>query len=134
MKRLKIDRFIPTEDGVIGVLEPLLLFTLEPELRANQRNISAIPAGVYLCQRTIYHRHGFATFEITGVPNRSRILFHPGNTEEDTEGCILVGGSLGALGNSGQRKLAVLSSRVAFQRLMNYLEGEDVFELEIVGP
>jgi hypothetical protein len=140
VKRLTIERFIPTEDGVIGVLEPLHLYTLEEELQANQRSISAIPAGVYRCARTVYQKHGFLTFEIMDVPGRSRILFHPGNTEEDTEGCVLVGGSLGSLvvkdEDSGkrERKLAVLGSQVAFRRLMSYLDGEYEFELEITGP
>lgn len=142
--RLKLSRFVRTSHGVFGVLENLFihspLYTVEEEDQGNQRNISCIPAGVYTCRRTIYHKHGYPTFEITGVPNRSRILFHPANTEEDVEGCVGLGMGLGVLKVRDEdtgvrtRKLAVVSSRAAFKLFMQKLEGIDEFELEVVDP
>ena len=84
-----------TPDGTFGRLlvpDHSVLCTCEDDWQANTPGDSCIPAGRYVLERTIYHKHGFPTFEVTGVPGRSRILIHPGNTEEDTAGCILVGG------------------------------------------
>lgn len=33
----------------------------------------------------------FSTFEVTGVKGHSGILFHVGNYDQDSEGCILIG-------------------------------------------
>jgi hypothetical protein len=49
-----------------------------------------IPVGRYLCRRSWFHRGAYETFEVV-VPGHSRLLFHRGNVEEDSEGCILVG-------------------------------------------
>lgn len=49
------------------------------------------------------------------IPDRTNILIHWGNTASDTEGCILVGQSLGTnyIGNS----------RLAFEHLWDRIEG-----------
>lgn len=141
MLRVTLDRFAQSEDGTIGRLYvPGLeeLKTLEEEDRGNERGESRIPPGTYVCRRTVYHRHGIKTFEVTGVPGRSRILFHTGNTEEDTQGCILVGLRVGPLAvldeETGERrqKIAVLNSKPAFDRFMAALEDVDEFELEVL--
>lgn len=135
--KLLLERIIRTEHGVIGLLhlpDGFVPFTLEPEDRGNARNISCIPAGRYQIRRTASPRFG-ETFEVVGVPGRSAILFHAGNTEEDTEGCILLGLELGVLRvRDGGKKLAVLRSRRAFAGLLCALEGVQQAELEIVVP
>lgn len=116
------------------------LRSLEEEWRDNERGESRIPAGTYVCRRTVYHRHGFETFEITGVIGRDRILFHPGNTEEDTDGCVLLGMRAGLLEvvdeetGERRRKMAVVESQRAFALFMEALAGIDVFELEVTDP
>jgi len=118
----------------------LTLVTLEERWKHNARSISCIPAGTYPLHRTIYHKHGIETFEVTGVPDRSRILLHPGNTEEDTEGCILVGLREGVLrvardeetGQAGVAKEGIVSSREAFAQLLQLLAGSDQHLLTIV--
>ena len=132
---LKLTRFAETPDGVLGRLGPF--YTLEEENLRNRPNVSCIPAGVYRCVRTRYHAGGYDTYEVTGVPGRSRILIHAGNTEEDTEGCILVGMRLGVLtvrdedGGGMRPKLAVLDSRRALEALMARLAGVPEFTLVI---
>lgn len=64
--------------------------TCEEVWQFNQRNTSCIPGGKYVCKRVNSPHHG-PTFEVTGVPGRTEILLHKGNTVKDTEGCILVG-------------------------------------------
>jgi hypothetical protein len=105
--------------------------------RDNQRSISCIPAGEYELRRTIYNKHGYETFEVTGVPNRTRILIHPGNTEEDVMGCIAVGLKRGYLERKDEdtgkihSKRAILESRQAFKHFMAHLQGDNVARLVI---
>lgn len=87
------------------------LETLERAWRNNEVGKSCIPPGIYpLLYRdwgTFYDRYNAAwehdfVVEIGNVPGRSAILFHVGNTESDSEGCILVGDTRGvnSIGNS----------------------------------
>lgn len=67
-----------------------LCVTLELPWRSNRRNVSCIPSGDYKC--TYYSSDRFPNaFLLHGVPDRSSILIHPGNTLNDTKGCILPG-------------------------------------------
>lgn len=129
---LQLRREPSTADGVFGRLElPGLAtyYTAEEESHDNARNISCIPAGTYPLRRTVYHKHGYETFEVCDVPGRSRILIHPGNTEEDTQGCILLGLGRGRLKvrdeDSGElvEKLAVVASKKAFAAFMHGMNG-----------
>lgn len=114
--------------------------TAEDDWLDNQVRISCIPAGTYRCTRTIFYRTGEQTFEITGVPGRSRILFHAGNTEEDVEGCVLLGedfGSLQVRDEDSSRALvrlkwAVLRSKEAMQRFRTLTASVASFPLEVI--
>jgi hypothetical protein len=51
-----------------------------------------IPAGTYKLQwHKSAHLNGEIVPELIGVPGRSSILMHEGNTENCSEGCLLVG-------------------------------------------
>lgn len=136
-QRHQLVRFAPTPDGVFGRF--LNWVTAEEEEKGNQPGISCIPANrIYLCRRSFYHKGGYETFEVTGVPNRSRILWHVLNTEEGTEGCIGPGKRLGVLkvdkpeeGGPPVHKLAVLESKPAFAEIMAFFKGVDEWELEV---
>jgi len=138
-----LQRFIHSTHGTFGTLVGLTkspLYTCEEENHGNAPSISCIPAGVYRCVRTHYHGGNYATFVITGVSGRPRILFHRGNSEEDTAGCVLLGVGFGTLmvrdedtGVRG-RKLAVLRSVDAFEMFMHKLEGVDEFTLSVEAP
>ncbi len=138
----RLTRYLECTHGTFGILAigPQRFHALEEENQLNRRNISSIPAGDYVCKRTIYQRYRYDTFEVTDVPNRTRILFHSGNTEEDTMGCIILGMDLGPLAVEDEDtevtglKLAVLASRKAFRSFMETLEGIDEFELVITAP
>ena len=129
--------------GTRGLTFYNALRTQEDDWLDNQRGISCIPDGKYKLVRTIYHKHGYETFEVTNVPGRSRILIHPGNTEEDSDGCILVGMRTGYLWVPDEdkpdhpltRKRAVVESRAAFSLFMREMMGVDEDYLTIQwGP
>lgn len=142
MIALTLHRTERTADGTFGTLEvpgTLTVHTMEDDWRDNAPRESCIPAGTYTMRRTIYHKTGVETFEVVGVPGRSRILIHPANTEEDVEGCIGVGLRRGRLwvadedapGHPLTLKHAVVASQDAFRRLMSVLSGVDEASLSI---
>jgi hypothetical protein len=107
-------------EGAFGVLLagsilPLSLGRTYPKDDADPRGeqFVKIPPGRYVCRRTYFHRGGFDTYEVTGVEGHSRLLFHKGNVEADSEGCILVGQRFDQWGRP-----AVLESALAFSVFM----------------
>jgi len=131
-----LSRFAYTPYGVFGRWGPYQ--TIEEEWRENRPNISCIPTGVYTCVRSTFHRGGYPTFEVTGVPGRTLIKVHRANTEEDLQGCIGIGLSLGVLKVKDEdsrqmvHKLAALSTRKGFDAWMKSLLGVNQFDLHVV--
>lgn len=85
------------EEGTFGVLtichrpQWWSCYTLEDPWRNNAQGVSCIPAGEYRVtweHSPKYQRH---TYRLHDVPGRSGILIHPGNSQADTAGCILLG-------------------------------------------
>lgn len=97
-------------------------FTLENPKRPTPVD-DRIPPGFYICKRVDSPKFG-DTFEVTKVPGRSHILFHSGNKEKDTLGCIL----LGKASNSVDE---IYRSRVAFREFMTYFVNVDEFPLRV---
>lgn len=100
-------------------------FTLEEPWRQNQSNSSCIPEGEYKCEEYMSSKFG-NTFVVMNVPGRSGILFHTGNSTEDTEGCILLGMRMDPF---SWTKIA--DSRNAFEFFRSFLMGEKEFQLRI---
>lgn len=130
MRQFKLIRVVYIPDGTFGVLfdydnSPICL-TLEREWRNNEKNISCIPRGKYVCKRVESPKFG-DTFEVLDVPGRSHILFHKGNIEDDSHGCVVTGLKPGRY----KGKVAVKFSKKAFGNFMNLLNPDDWFELEI---
>ncbi len=120
-----LQRFANTPNGTPGRLGDL--YTMErPDLN-NVPMLSRIPAGHYDCVRTWYHRGGYDTYEITGVPDRTRILFHRGNWMENVNGCVALGTGFGLLDG----RLAVLHSHDAFEQFMTERQRVFSFDLDI---
>lgn len=129
MKKMSLIRVAGNEEGTFGVLidedQPFCL-TLERKWLNNMKSMSCIPDGEYLCRRVQTPKHG-NTFEITGVPDRSAILFHKGNIMEHSEGCVILGEEFEPL----EGHQAVLASGTAFGEFMQRLEGIDEFMVSI---
>jgi len=119
---LVLTRLTTIGNSVIGRLDvpglPYPLWTLEDAKEF-------IPAGAYRCGV-----HGWGNepvkikkvWEVLNVPKRSAILFHAGNTDEDTRGCILVG--------IGVREGRLIESGGAILR-MRQLISANGFDLQI---
>ena len=67
-----------------------LCYTLEDPWLNNEVDKSCIPVGTYGIVLTLSTRFGGEMPRLIGVPGRLGILIHPGNTDLDTTGCILV--------------------------------------------
>jgi len=129
--KITLQRLYQGDDCTLGVLaseDELLCYTLENPWKDNTPNISCIPEGKYNCEphNGVKYKD---TWQITSVPGRSFILFHAGNTESDTRGCILPGTVIGSLG--GER--AVLGSRIALNKFKKLVGTDNAFKLIIKG-
>ena len=126
---LKLKRVADNEDATFGVLINCNIpfaVTLEPAWEDNKKGISCIPSGPYSCKRVKSPKFG-DTFEILDVEERTHILFHKGNSERNTQGCVLIAEEFGRLNG----KAAVLASGRGFTEFMSILKEVDEFELII---
>ena len=107
--KLEVLRFSSHSDSTLGLLfdvtegRKFLCFTLEDEARVTKVMAETrIPEGTYeLKLRTVGGYHGKYTkkygsfhkgmIHVQDVPNYKYILWHTGNTDEHTAGCLLLG-------------------------------------------
>lgn len=141
MLQATLTRRETSSHGTFGVLrifseQGALLFecfTGELPWKDNQTKMSCIPTGTYKCYRYRSRRYSKA-YSVTKVPGRSAILIHIGNFcgdatkgfKTNSEGCILVGMSLGTL--RGQR--SVLNSTLALTKMIEVV-GEAGFTMKV---
>ena len=94
---LTLARINLTAKNTIGVLRhdnSFLCYTLEDRVRPPGEKVfaeTAIPAGRYQVRMTYSMRFKKIMPLLMDVPGFAGIRIHGGNTEADTEGCILVG-------------------------------------------
>lgn len=114
--RFRLHRYELGLERTFGVLFDLAsgwaAHTLEDAVRVGPKipGKTAIPAGTYPVLLTMSARFGTELPLIDRVPNFSGIRIHAGNTEADTEGCLLVG-----LGRTADR---IVESRPALTTLL----------------
>lgn len=87
--------------------------------------------GVYKCVRgshILEHMTAaFETFEIMNVPGHTNILFHVGNFNADSSGCVCIGFTIVQI--SGQQ--AISQSQHAFANFMDLQTGLNEFQLTV---
>lgn len=133
MRLIRVARNSIATYGVLVYSTTPFAVSLERPWMNNQRGISCIPGGtlaspiVYQCQRVQSPKFG-ETFEVLNVRDRSEILFHKGNVDDDTHGCIILGEAFNPiLGKPG-----VTDSGHAFAELMNIMRLTDRFQLSVI--
>ena len=109
--------------GFIGVMmldSVIFCFTLELD-------DTFVKPGSYHCKR--FHGTRWPnTFELE-VPGHTAVLFHAGNVEADTKGCILLGATTGKL--KGDR--AVLNSGNTFKQFLDVTKRIESFSLFVIN-
>jgi len=130
MKNVIIQRAWSDHRATIGILTVFgemhsPIFTLENPLRETLED-SRIPDGDYECSPYSSEKHK-DVYLIKNVPERSSILFHHGNTEADTRGCII----LGLIASTANGVPRVDASKVAIEKFRQLI-GNDDFILTIV--
>lgn len=126
-----LERFAYTPFGTFGrmYIPEYQCFTVERPWLNNIPKESCIPVGEYDMVLGFYNRGGYPSYEITGVPGRSLIKIHIGNTMDDLLGCIAPGKALGFL----ERKWAVTSSKKALNEFMAAMDGVEEFKIQITN-
>ena len=133
---LILTRVAKEEDGIFSHLESdqgLVAITLEHAYEQPDETYDAkIQPGTYTCIRGQHQlhsmQHPFTTFEITGVTGHSNILFHAGNFNDDSDGCVLLGELVAKSATGAQM---ITNSRVTFEKFMRLQEGVDSFTLVV---
>lgn len=124
-------------DGVFGELRDengnLIAVTLEHAYPNGAGKINPkVPSGIYTCKRgehKLENAQPFETFEIEGVDGHYGILFHKGNFNRDSSGCVLLGAQRSTL-PTGEHMIT--SSKTAFEFFLTQQEGCDSFKLNVI--
>lgn len=138
---LVLKRHMRRSDGIFGNIygqdDSSICRTLEHAYSVADTDAYApiLQPGTYKCVRGI-HRIGFhltpiETFEVTGVKGHTGILFHYGNYNADSNGCVLVGDHIVDAGGT-TKSLMLTHSRVTFAHFMDLQKDIDNFTLTVI--
>lgn len=102
--------------------------TIERPWLDNTPHVSCIPSGAYVMRKRrspVVKRTSGGEFaegwEVSDVPGRTWVMWHPGNWSTDVEGCVAVGDAF----DRSMKQAMVTNSRATFRRFMAVLDGED---------
>jgi hypothetical protein len=141
---IRVIRFSGSADDTLSLVfidGQFYVFGLEDERRVVKvAGETAIPAGKYRVRlrteggfhnrysKRFKHFH-VGMLEICNVPGFTHVLVHPGNTDEDTDGCLLVGnGCYTNLDGSGELLDSVKGYKEFYKVVSKaLLSDEDVF-------
>lgn len=127
---LKLNRIDYRADGIVSELVTpggkIIAHTLEHSYDSKPK----LPPGVYKCVHGTHRLHDnvpFETFEVTGVEGHSGILFHQGNWNKDSDGCILLGDAVA----TSKQGTMITNSKVALHDFMSLQAGVNSFTLTV---
>lgn len=133
MKTATLLRQIKTDKETLGTMtvnnngQIWVCKTLELKDANNLPKESCIPEGSYMCIWQNSPKFGWC-YEVTNVPNRSRILIHAANYFTQLLGCIALGAAHKDINNDGQ--LDVIHSGATLKKFHEIMNGEN-FGLKI---
>jgi hypothetical protein len=117
--KLEVKRLHRTDNSTIGELTidgKFECYTLEDKERdVKIKGETAIPKGTYKVIINQSNRFKKLLPLLIGVPNFEGVRIHPGNSNHDTEGCILVG--------MNRSVDYITKSRKAFDSLFKKMQG-----------
>lgn len=134
---ISLHRLYSGPDGILSVAyddkDDEIFVSLEHAYQVGDLWIPKIPDGTYECVRGDHRLKkmttSFSTFMVTGVPLHSGLLFHCGNFDEDSDGCILIGEDPKSIDG----RFMITNSRASFDRFMKMQAGVDLFRMTVVG-
>lgn len=146
--KLWVERYGFGHDSTLGKLYDMtegrpefVCYTLEDERRkVKVKHETAIPVGIYridyhkssrfkerYAKRYEWHRDGWM-LQLQDVPGFEGILIHPGNTDDDTSGCLLPGTKPVFVSGEFEVSGSVKAYKKLYLRVANALDrGEEVF-------
>lgn len=126
--KIEVKRLYKTENSTIGELKidgKFECYTLEDKERdVKIKCETAIPKGTYKVIINQSNRFKKLLPLLLSVPNFEGVRIHPGNTNHDTEGCILVGRT--------KSKDFIGQSRKAFESLFAKMKEAKEITLTII--
>ena len=127
--RFQLKRIAIHDFGAFGVLmKNNIPFAVTLERTFGEDNRVVVPTGSVLCRKSKYYKGRYQTYELQ-VEGHSRVLFHKGNLEEHSRGCVLVAESFYMFGD----KPGIANSAGGFKEFMTLTEGADAFNLEVTN-
>ncbi len=137
MKLTRTDYSEAATEGVLYIDGVMECFTMEDK----DRNLelggikvygkTAIPKGTYEVQVTMSSRFKKEMPVLLDVPGFTGIRIHTGNSSQDTDGCIIVGGV-----NAAQKDNFIGQSRIAynklFRKIVDAINDNEKVTIEIV--
>jgi hypothetical protein len=132
---LILNRVDANENGIFSYLQDsaanILFYTLEHAyLQPDGSYAPKLPNGNYTCVKGLHSLDHtptpFEAFEVTNVPGHSGILFHVGNYNSDSDGCILLGTAIAG------RDASITNSKLAFEKFMTLQVDNNQFTLTVI--
>lgn len=129
---LRLFRKFFSHYGIFSVLLTDFDFQIAVTLEHSYLNevsgfLPKIPDGTFLCVRGLHQlsnmKEPFETFEIMGVPGHTKLLFHAGNFNKDSEGCVLLGEKI--------QSNMITNSRLTFDKFMKLQDNVESFGLTV---
>ena len=137
--KLHLIRTIFTDISTIGILYVngnRECFTLEDKVRQfgdrpvsewKIAGITAIPTGTYKVIISYSNRFKKDMLQLVDVPGFEGVRIHSGNTDEDTEGCILVGTTIG----KDRVNNSVVAKKALFSKIKTALDNNEEVTINI---
>lgn len=139
MNILKYEKNGFRPDGIFGAFQfagdpgPFMVTLSHAYKQQDGSYLPIVMPGAYTCVRGTHALEDgvpFETFEIKGVLGHSGLLFHNGNFNKDSKGCVLCGENIRSY--DAEADQMVTNSRATFAAFMDRLKGVDSFNLQVI--
>lgn len=142
---LIIQRLHRRSDGIFSVVTDSIGHQVFVSLEHAYRHADGsfhpiVQPGVYTCRRGLHRlpkmENQFETFEIMGVKGHSGILWHWGNWNDNSSGCVLTGSTFMMKMNpkhNNEVEKMITQSRETFSMFMELQKGNETFKVVVAA-